>query len=110
MNAKEEFLIHTNRKKIKCAIIEYGVDNFILTTGHDQNDRKDFLEQLNFEYDNGYGTQHLFGTIWYEDGTWSSRGEYDGSEWWEYNYCPEIPKRAIRKDKERKQKLKKILD
>ena len=44
------------------------------------------------EYDNGFGGQRFFGTIWYADGTWSTRGEYDGSEWWEYNKCPPLPK------------------
>lgn len=45
---------------------------------------------LDFEYHNGYGGQNFFGVIWYEDGTWSSRGEYDGSEWWEYNAVPDV--------------------
>ena len=31
------------------------------------------------------------GTIWYTDGTWSDREEYDGDEWWEHRVCPEIP-------------------
>lgn len=46
---------------------------------------------LNVKYDNGYGGQELFGTIWYADGTWSSREEYDGSEWWRHNKCPKLP-------------------
>jgi hypothetical protein len=50
------------------------------------------LPQLNFEYDSGFGGQNLYGTVWYEDGTWSSRGEYEGSEWWQYNVCPPLPK------------------
>lgn len=52
---------------------------------------KKFLRSLNFEYDNGYGGQELYGTIWYDDGSWSERGEYDGSEWWEHKKCPEYP-------------------
>ena len=50
------------------------------------------LKPLDFEYDSGYGGQELFGTIWFKDGTWASRREYDGSEWWEYNECPPLPK------------------
>jgi hypothetical protein len=46
---------------------------------------------LDFNYDNGYGGQELYGTIWYVDGTWSERGEYDGSEWWDYREVPEVP-------------------
>jgi len=49
------------------------------------------LPLLDFEYDNGYGGQELFGNVWYTDGTWSERGEYDGSEWWEHKVCPPIP-------------------
>jgi deoxyribonuclease-4 len=47
------------------------------------------LPQLNFYYDDGYGGQELFGYVWYEDGTWSDRGEYDGSEWWQHQTRPD---------------------
>jgi hypothetical protein len=50
------------------------------------------LKLLDFEYDHGFGGQELFGVIWYTNGNWSNRSEYDGSEWWTYNRCPEIPK------------------
>ena len=46
------------------------------------------IADLDFEYDDGYGGQVLFGYIIFKDGTWLSRGEYDGSEWWEYNKTP----------------------
>ena len=49
------------------------------------------LDLLDFEYDNGYGTQEVFGVVWFADGTWAERGEYDGSEWWEHHTIPEIP-------------------
>lgn len=52
---------------------------------------EEVLPQLDFEYDNGYGCQQLSGLVWYEDGTWSERGAYDGSEWWERKKCPPIP-------------------
>ena len=35
-------------------------------------------------YSAGYGGQELYGFILFKDGTWLERGEYDGSEWWEY--------------------------
>ena len=66
------------------------------------------LAELDFEYDDGYGTQELFGTIWYEDGSWSEREEYDGSECWAYKTSPAIPAKLIRKDKEREAKLNKL--
>jgi hypothetical protein len=98
MNAKDEFLKHTENKKVKCAFICYGEDyyeeeqrKYFLKVGFTNLDFDNFINSLNFMYDSGYGGQNLFGTIWYDDGTWSSRGEYDGSEWWEYNLLPEIP-------------------
>jgi hypothetical protein len=50
---------------------------------------QDFHEKFDVEYDSGYGSQELYGTIWMLDGTWWSRCEYDGSEWWEHHVCPE---------------------
>lgn len=99
INAKTEFIDHTKDKKaIMCADIKYGKDYggdvqkfIVLPMAATSNQIEMFLAALDFEYDAGYGNQYLFGTIWYIDGTWSSRGEYDGSEWWEYNKCPEIP-------------------
>jgi len=46
------------------------------------------LPHLNFEYDNGYGTQELFGYVWFTDGSWSERDEYDGSERWTHKSRP----------------------
>lgn len=46
------------------------------------------IDQLNFNYDSGYGGQELFGTVYFNDGTWLDRGEYDGSEWWEHMTPP----------------------
>ena len=50
-----------------------------------------FIKKLDVEYDDGYGGQELGGIIWLKDGTWMDRGEYDGSEWWNHQVCPEIP-------------------
>jgi hypothetical protein len=55
-----------------------------------------FLEQLNFGYDSGYGSQELFGIVWFEDGSWAERDEYDGSEWWQRYSCPQIPENLLR--------------
>lgn len=43
------------------------------------------------DYYSGYGMQIIYGYVWFKDGTWLERGEYDGSEWWEYKATPEIP-------------------
>lgn len=94
-NAKEEFIKHVMERTVICAAIsiedEDGEDKkYFLKLNHTEADYSHFLEQLDFPYDNEYGRQELFGTIWYEDGTWSDREEYDGSEWWEYRQGPEI--------------------
>lgn len=117
MNARSEFINHIGVRKVLCAQIQHGDDDdygddskvFNLTTGSTEEDRTQFLNDLDFDYDSGYGGQRLFGTIWYEDGTWSERGEYDGSEWWEHRECPQIPTELDRKDKVREQKLNSIL-
>ena len=98
-NAKQEFLNHVASygKQVKCANIQYGCDwddnqrNYSLKLGYTSNDLDCFLNMLDFCYDSGFGGQELYGTIWYTDGTWSERGEYDGSEWWNYCEVPEIP-------------------
>jgi hypothetical protein len=97
-NAREEFLEETKDKSILCAAIRLGDDysedkkNFVLRTGYTSSELISFLSLLDFEYDDGFGGQNLFGIIWYSDGTWSDRYEYDGSERWQYEKVPEIPK------------------
>lgn len=97
MNAKKEFLEFLKDKPVlKCARVGLCTDwkNYkwhYLKVNWLVKDYDKFLLELDFEYDDGFGSQKLFGTIWFEDGTWADRGEYDGSEWWEYHKCPEIP-------------------
>jgi hypothetical protein len=127
-NAKTEFLNHiaitsargSHYGRVLCAIVQNGDDygdddeiierTFILTTGYTQDDWNEFLSKLDFMYDSGYGSQQIFATIWYVDGTWSDRGEYDGSEWYQYHICPEIPENVRRKDKERDQIINKVIN
>lgn len=69
-----------------------------LKEGHDL---EKFLEECDkFEYDSGYGIQYLYGVIWYTDGTYSDRHEYDGSEYWVYRTAPEIPPRLLNEHKQ----------
>jgi hypothetical protein len=109
-NAKEEFLAanHSRLLHLECVQIAYHPNSLwemyeenkgnvpqskeiILKVGFTKEDLNNFLEELNFNYDAGYGGQELFGTIWYKDGTWAERGEYDGSEWWSLCRRPLIP-------------------
>jgi hypothetical protein len=81
--------------EIRCASIRHNDTNIVLKDNHTQKDYLDFLDRLDFEYDDGYGTQELYGIVWLPDGTWLDRGEYDGSEWWTYRVCPEIPQECL---------------
>ena len=103
INAKEELLAHLDGKDVvKCAwFADYDADDadydfvegskWLLRENYSRGEWESLMAALDFEYHNGHGIQNFFGVIWYEDGTWSSRGEYDGSEWWEYNAAPDIP-------------------
>ena len=89
-NAKEEIIEHIEDRKVKYVHIIYEKtynEEVVIEGG-----LEDVLKRLDFDYHSGYGMQELYGHIWYEDGTWSDRMEYDGSEWWEHQTCPEIPK------------------
>ena len=87
-DAKAELLQHIKDREVKYIFITVDLfDGKLVIKGT----LEEVLPQLNFNYDAGYGSQNLFGFIWYTDGTWSERGEYDGEEWWQYNSCPEIP-------------------
>ena len=113
MNAKKEFIGHTFNKSVKCAMITFGgYDDsvrYTLPCAWNKEEYDTFLKSIDREYDDGYGGQELFGTIWYTDGTWSSRWEYDGSEGWEYNHVPTIPEDMERKDLVRDLKIEDIV-
>ncbi len=112
-NAKIEFerMIESEESKVKCVWImtenrgrvwseegswgwseeDTAPSAIILKEGYTEEEYNEFLSQLDFEYDSGYGMQVLDGTIWMQDGTWIDRGEYDGSEWWVKRECPPVP-------------------
>ena len=91
MNAKIEFLAHVEdvNEKIICAKITRYKKVCILKPNFSEEDFNSFVESLDFIYDDGYGSQELFGIILFED-SWSDRYEYDGSELWSNNKRPKI--------------------
>lgn len=100
INAKYELLKLVKETEIVAASIhheknykEYEEEffNIELRKNHTQEELDNFLNSLNFEYDNGYGCQHLFGYVWLENNQWLERVEYDGSEYWINTTVPEIP-------------------
>lgn len=96
MNAKQEFLRVTEKHNVLCAtiMISHNWDDsttFNLRPGYTPEQYQQFVDNLDFDYDDGYGTQHLFGTIWCDHGVWFDRHEYDGAESWEHHKYPAIP-------------------
>ena len=54
---------------------------------------EEFEKIANFEYDNDYGAQEIaYDLVIVGKDWWLERGEYDGSEWWEFKQLPEKPK------------------
>lgn len=55
---------------------------------------EDFVELTkDLEYHNGYGGQEISASLTIGGkGFWMERGEYDGSEWWEFRRTPKKPK------------------
>jgi hypothetical protein len=75
----------------ECKVIIAGYpDTKVFENGYDE-----IMTTLNIAYDPGYGTQHVYGTVWFENGIWATRHEYDGSEGWELHVYPTVPKRVI---------------
>lgn len=101
-NAKKELLevLEECTAKIKCASIKFGWDlncqvQKTLKVNYSQKDYDEFLNSLDFTYDDDYGTQYLYGIVWLEDDTWLSRMDYDGFEWWQHNILPSIPNECL---------------
>lgn len=110
INALRELDKDLDHKQIKCAMINYYPSRvwetmgetppksreLKLKVGYTSQEYLDFMNALDFEYDNGYGGQELYGMIWVEgEDTWLTRGEYDGSEWWNVNKIPVVPQELI---------------
>lgn len=94
MNARQELEgALRGRAEMLCATISHGSHGeFRLPVGYTEKMLDVFMESLDFNYDNRYGGQELYGTVWLKDGkSWLERGEYDGSEWWNFKRTPEIP-------------------
>jgi hypothetical protein len=100
INAKAEFVDNVSGKNVLCAVIHYDPTLVgepkhpaiaILPVHYTAKQYHDFLSALDFDYDAGFGWQELYGTVWFDDGTWLERYEYDGKEEWHHKKCPEIP-------------------
>ena len=63
----------------------------VLKDEWDNSDWEKFTKELNFSYDDDYGRQNLYGIVWFKDGSWLERYEYDGKEWWVLKHIPTVP-------------------
>lgn len=50
-----------------------------------------FFKVADREYDDGFGSAEVMDIYIVGDDWWLERGEYDGSEWWEYKTIPAKP-------------------
>ena len=103
MNAKNELLKKLGKvKKTLEDVVAYNIYLDTITCWEtDVPDRisvsikgtkltQEEINKLDIEYDPGYGGQELFGRVLFSDNSWFKRGEYDGAEWWLYQYPPTV--------------------
>lgn len=101
INAKEEIMYiiekYDYKLKIKAAEIKY--ENLVSTkyidlkVQYSDEEMKQFLKELNFEYYDNHGNQNVFGIIWLIDGSWLERNQIKGVEMWVLKESPQIPER-----------------
>jgi hypothetical protein len=91
MNLKKETLEHIDKKIVEYIEVEFS--NHVDEPKRWEGFLHDTIDDLDFKYDNGYGLQFITGYIWYADGSWSERVEYDGAEWWEHKKRKPMPRR-----------------
>lgn len=71
-------------KKLKAAAIEkieshWETDGkFYLYSDYTEQECKDFMESIDFEYDDGFGAEYLVGILWFTDNTYAVPQFYDG--------------------------------
>jgi hypothetical protein len=92
MNARDELVKAVGDRKVAYGKVIRGDDprdsefQAVAFGSHEEFDAA--LPALDFEYDNGYGGQNLFGYVVFDDRSWLERHEYDGSERWDYKQTP----------------------
>jgi hypothetical protein len=109
INAKDELInilseYQDKSQRILCASILYDFyydtkKPIILKQDYAQNEFIIFLKELDFEYDNSYGTRQIYGIVLFNDGSWLERHKYDGREEWVFKSCPAIPKECLQTNK-----------
>lgn len=96
MNAKQELLDIIKSRNLTILKIDVTLEKIEYDLSSNEYNSIDkhitAFDDLDFDYDSGYGIQELFGVVYCKDSddnpTWLTRGEYDGSEWWIVNTIP----------------------
>lgn len=95
-NAKQEFLEQTQNRQVKCACVQISglkKKTIFLRKNFTQEDLDEFLDQLDFEYNENSLHLLIEGTIWYKDNdTWSERHYIDDEQVWTYHKMPQPPR------------------
>ena len=96
-NAKKELLAAVGDKKIIWAKLakdySYETDSMlqiVLAPDYTIEQYNEFLNNINFKYDSGFGGQELYGFVALENGEWLEREEYDGAENWALKAYPKF--------------------
>lgn len=99
INAKQELLNIITSKNLTILKIEITYTHINWDDNTTITKNITTLDNLDFDYDAGFGIQELFGIVYCKDSNnhpvWLTRGEYDGSEWWEINTIPEFYNNCI---------------
>ena len=83
MHAKRELmreLRSLGKTMADIAAIKIIYKGRVMLEATEVNARK--MARLNFEYNDNFGWQELYGIVLFKDGTWLERYEYDGAESW----------------------------
>ena len=88
MNARQEFIEATKGHEVLAAevidmrgVYRSGSVTHRLLLDHTPEELGRFLRSIDFDYDPGFGSQEVDGSIYAKDAIWYRR-EYDGSEHW----------------------------
>ena len=107
INAKKELSDLISRHNleilsIQCKrIVDEPFGNLCRRSASNHEENINSLEGFDFDYDNDYGMQILYGTVYCRNKTngfpvWLTRGEYDGSEWWNVNVIQEFYHKSLK--------------
>ena len=87
-------------EETKVAIVEshHSIEDVMFVGSSDGEYRltfEEFAKVSDFEYDNGFGQQEIppYIIVYFKDGSYLEREEYDGAEWWTW-----VPDRVFSED------------